>query len=177
MNVQDLAGLTLAFGDAGIVAGTTTTMTASAAINYCIDGKAYIQPTTTNVQPATTDANTGVALEGVPAGYGTVIVFGYGSNQSTTIKMAQGEIVKIAPNTASYTPGAFIELPEFPKIPDNFCPVGYVTVRVATDYTSGGKYIFGTSNTTATGAQNSAATAHANLFCSISAMPSRPQAS
>lgn len=177
MQPIELAGSTFAAGDAGIVAGTTTTMTAGAAVNFCINGKAYVQPTTTNVQPATTDANTGVALAGVPAGYGTVIVFGYGSAQSTTIKMVQGEIVPLMENTAAYTPGAFIALPEFPRIPEDFCPVGYATVKVATDYTAGTSYVFGTSNTTATGAMNSAATAHANLFTSIMTLPNRPQAS
>lgn len=174
MNVLDSAGSTFAAGDAGIVAGTTTTMTAGAAINYCINGKAYVQPTTTNVQPATTDANTGAALAGIPAGYGAVIVFGYSASQSTTMKMAQSEIVPLMANTAAYTPGGFASAPEWPAIPDDFCPVGYATIKVATDYTAGGKYVFGTSNTTATGAQSSAATAHANLFTSIMTLPNRP---
>lgn len=175
MNPIDLYGATFAGGSAAIAAGSTTTMTAGTVIAYCINGKAAIQGATSAVQPAATDANTGVALAGIPAGYGAVVVFGYSVPTSTTMQMVQSEIVPLNPNSAAYTPGTFVTLPEWPAIPDTFCPVGYATVKVATDYTAGAKYVFGTSNTTATGAQGAAATAHANLFTSIMVLPDRPQ--
>ena len=175
--VADLAGLTMALGDAAIVAGSTTTMTAGAVIDYCINGKAHTAPAISAVQPATTDANTGVAIKGISPGYGAVIVFGYNAAESTAMQMVESEHCKLAANASAYHPGAFLDVPELPKIPDDFCPVGYVVIKVATDYTAGSTYVFGTSNTTATGAQNSAATAHANTFVSIAALPNRPQAS
>ena len=165
----------MALGDAAIAAGSTTTMTAGAVIDYMINGKAHTAPAISAVQPNTVDSNTGVAMAGVPPGYGTVIVFGYNAAESTAMRMVQGEIVKLAANTSAYHPGAFVDVPEWPAIPDDFCPVGYATVKVATDYTAGATYVFGTSNTTATGAQNSAATAHANLFTSICTLPNRSQ--
>lgn len=177
MDKLNTAGLTMAMSDCALAAGTTTTLTLGVSPHYCIDGKAYTQATTTNVQPSLIDKNTGVTLAGIPAGYGAIILVGVTSSESTTLSVAQGGLAKLNANTASYTPGSFVNAPQFPAMPQNFCPLGYVVVKVATDYTSGAKYIFGSSNTTATGAQNSAATAHANTFVSIMALPSRPQVS
>lgn len=173
MNAITLAGLTLSMGDQALIAGTTTTLTLSTAKDYYIAGKAYTQATTTNVQPSLLDLNTGVTLEGIPAGYGAALIIGTTSSASTTLRVIQGPLTELEANTAAYTPGAFKVNPQFPSMPDDFCPFGWVTVRVATDYTSGASYIFGSSNTTATGAQNSAATAHANIFTSGN-VPDRP---
>jgi hypothetical protein len=90
--------------------------------------------------------------------------------------MVKGEQTPLNTKTAAYTPGSFIVPPQFPPMPANFCPFGYVVIKVAEDYTAGAKYVFG-SNTTATGAQNSAATAYANTFASVFALPDRPQVS
>lgn len=173
MNALALAGLTLSMGDQALIAGSTTTLTLSTAKDYYIAGKAYTQATTTNVQGSLVDLNTGATLAGIPAGYGAVLVIGTTSSASTTLRAVQGALYPLEANTAAYTPGAFAVNPQFPVLPDDFCPFGWVTVRVATDYTSGAEYIFGSSNTTATGAQNSAATAHANIFTSGN-LPDRP---
>ena len=177
MNASQMSGLTISSGDQACIAGSTTTITLSTAKDYCIDGKAYTQATTTNVQPNTTDLNTGATLAGIAAGYGAVIVIGTTSSASTTLRMVQGAVQPLGADTAAYTPGAFEVNPQFPSMPDDFCPFGYVVVKVATDYTTGASYVFGSSNTTATGAQNSAATAHANTFTSVMALPPRPVAS
>lgn len=176
MNASELAGLTLSMGDQALIAGSTTTLTLSTAKDYYIAGKAYTQATTTNVQPSLIDLNTGITLAGIPAGYGAALVVGTTSSASTTLRVVQGALQALEANTAAYTPGAFKVDPQFPPLPDDFCPFGWVTVKVATDYTSGASYIFGSSNTTATGAQNSAATAHANIFTSGN-LPDRPVAS
>lgn len=176
MNALQQSGLTLSMGDQALIAGTTTTLTLSTAKDYYVDGKAYTQATTTNVQPNTTDLNTGATLEGIPAGFGAAIVIGTTSSASTTLRMVQGPLSELEADTAAYTPGAFKVNPQFPPIPNDFCPFGWVIVKVATDYTSGASYVFGSSNTTATGAQNSAATAHANTFTSGN-LPDRPVAS
>jgi len=162
-------------GDMALAGGTTTTLTLGTAKDYCIDGKAYTQATTTNVQPATTDYVTGVAPAGIPAGYGAVIVVGSNETASTTLKMIQGPLAALGANTAAFTPGSFVVAPQFPDLPNDFVPFGYVVVKVATDYTAGASYVFGTSNTTVTGAQAAAATAHANTFTSVMVLPARPQ--
>lgn len=177
MNKEHLAGLTMALADCALAAGTTTTLTLGTAPNYCIRGKAYTQATTTNVQPNTTDLVTGSTLAGIEPGYGAVIVVGATSSESTTLRMCQGPQSKLNANSAAYTPGTFINPPQFPTLPEDFCPFGYVVVRVGTDYTAGSSYVFGSSNTTATGAQAAAATAHANTFVSVCALPDRPQTS
>lgn len=171
------AGLTMIPLDTGLTNGSTTTLTLGAVGPYCIRGKAYTQAAVSAVQPSLVDLNTGETIAGIPAGYGACILVGATSSESTTLRMCQGEVQALDANTAAYTPGAFINPPQFPTMPENFCPFGYVIVKVATDYTSGASYVFGSSNTTATGAQNSASTAHANTFVSIMALPDRPQTS
>jgi hypothetical protein len=163
--------------DVGLAAGTTTTLTLGAVGPYCIEGKAYTQAAVANVQPSIIDLVTGVTLVGINPGYGAVIIVGATSSESATLRMCQGKQIAIDADTTDYTPGAFINPPQFPTTPDDFCPMGYILVRVATDYTSGSSYIFGSSNTTATGAQAAADTAHANTFVSVMDMPDRPQTS
>lgn len=176
-SIADLTGLSICAGKQALVGGTTTTLTLSTAKDYCINGIAYTQATTTNVQPSLVDLNTGVNVAGVAPGYGVAIVVGSTSSASTTLRMVQGAPQPLLANTAAYTPGSFAVNPQFPSLPNDFVAFGYVIVKVATDYTAGTTYVFGSSNTTVTGAQNSAATAHANTFTSVMAMPSRPVAS
>lgn len=165
--------------DCALAAGSTTTLTLGVTpTGYSIGGKAYTQSATSAVQPSQTDLSTGATIAGIPAGYGAVIVIGATSSESTTLRMIKGGDQPLEANSAAYTPGAFKVNPQWPYMPDNFCPFGYVVVKVATDYTSGASYTFGSSNVTATGAQNSAATAHANTFTSVmNGLPDRPVAS
>jgi len=172
---MNTSALTFASLDCALAAGSTTTLTLGAAPYYSIDGKAYTQGSTSAVQPSLIDLNTSVNMAGIPPGYGTVIVVGATATESTTLRMVQGELNQLGPNASAFHPGDFMTAPEFPILPDNFCPFGYVIVKVATDYTVGAKYVFGSNNTTATGAQGAAATAHANTFTSVMALPSRPQ--
>ena len=167
-------GMNFCAKDMALAAGSTTTLTLGAAGDWCNDGKAHTQGTTTAVQPASTDYVTGAALVGITAGMGAVIVIGSSQTESTTLKMVQGPLQALGANSAAYTPGSFLVAPQFPGLPEDFTAFGYVVVKVATDYTAGAGYVFGTSNVTATGAQNSAATAHANTFTSVMVLPSRP---
>lgn len=171
------AGGTSCSLDCALAAGATTTLTLGVAPYYQIRGKAYTQAATAAVQPSTTDLVTGTTIAGIPAGYGAAILIGATSSESTTLRMIKGPNQPLGANTAAYTPGAFDVYPQFPNMPEDFCPFGYVVVKVATDYTAGASYIFGSSNVTATGAQNSAATAHANTFVSVMTLPDRPQIS
>lgn len=177
MNPSDLYGATFCAGVSALAGGTTTTLNASAT-SICINGKAYAGGVVSNDQPVSTDINTGVGPVAIPPGYGSVFVCGYTSTGDDNLFWAQGEIVPIQPSAASsYVPGAFIDAPEFPLLPDTFCPIGYITCKVASTYTAGSKYTMFTSATTVTGAQNSAATAFENLFASVMVLPSRPQIS
>lgn len=177
MEPNVLAGSTFCNLDCALAAGATTTLTLGVAPYYCIRGKAKTQGATSAVQPSIIDLITGVTMKGISPGYGAVILVGAGSTESTTLRMVQGPQQALSANSAAYTPGDFVVTPQFPSVPADFCPFGYVVVKVATDYTVGATYVFGSSNTTATGAQNSAATAHANTFVSVMVMPDRPQSS
>lgn len=173
MDNLNLRGGTYCAGDMALIAGATTKLTLSTAKDYCVRGLAHTQATTTDVQQATTDYGTGAAPDFILPGYGAVFVIGANDTESTTLKIIQGPVSALGANSAAYTPGDFAIAPQFPAIPEDFCPFGYVVVKVATDFTAAG-YKFGTSNTTATGAQNSASTAHANTFTSVMVLPSRP---
>lgn len=176
MNLSDINGLTMCAGKMALIAGTTTTLTLSTAKDYCINGIAHTQATTTAVQPSLVDVNTGLNVAGVAPGYGVAIVVGSTSSESTTLRMVQGAPQPLLANSAAYTAGAFSVYPQFPSLPADFVAFGYVIVKVATDYTAGATYVFGSSDTTATGSMNSAATAHANTFTSVMSLPSRPVA-
>ncbi|MFA7269931.1 MAG: hypothetical protein WC073_11350 [Sterolibacterium sp.] len=177
MEPNVLAGSTFCNLDCALAAGSTTTLTLGVAPYYCIRGKAKTQAAVSAVQPSIIDLVTGVTMEGIAPGYGAVILVGAGATESTTLRMVQGPQQELQADTAAYTPGDFMTPPQFPGVPEDFCPFGYVVVQVATDYTAGSTYIFGSSNVTATGAQNSAATAHKNTFVSVMVMPDRPQTS
>jgi hypothetical protein len=173
----DLTGLTMCNLDCALAAGNTTTLTLGVEPYYCIQGKAYTQAAVADVQPSLTDLNTGENVAGIEPGYGAVILIGATSSESTTLRMAQGPAAKLDTDATTYTAGSFLVPPQFPPMPKDFCPFGYVVVKVASDYTSGASYVFGSSNTTADGARNSAATAHTNTFVSVMALPDRPQTS
>lgn len=177
MEKTDLGGLTMCPSDVALAAGSTTTLTLGVAPYYCIRGKAYTQAAVSNVQPSLTDLNTGATIVGIPAGYGAVILIGATSSESTTLRMAQGPLAPLGPNASAYHPGDFLTPPAFPAMPVDFCPFGYAIAKIATDYTSGASFTFGSSGTTATGAQAAAATAFAITYTSIMALPDRPQIS
>jgi len=63
------------------------------------------------------------------------------------------------------TAGAFLSVPQFPTLPDDFCPIGYQLVRTAP---SASAFTPGTSSWTATG-----------ITCStiqnVATLPDRPQ--
>lgn len=129
------------------VAGAAT-LTTGAAANYCINGKAYTKQAATGGAAPTTDAATGLAFKPILPGYGSVFVICLGAGTDQAFAACQGEITQLGANAATYIAGDFITAPEFPLIPDAYCPIGYMVIRVATDFTPAATgYIFGTSNT------------------------------
>jgi hypothetical protein len=164
-NLYGMRGLTINLVNAGLVAGTTSTYTTTATTVCSIGGKFATGLTAqTNTATPTADVNTGAAF--VAQTDNTACVYVFGVNAAGAIKVAQGSIVDTEVGVTT-TAGAFKVAPQFPTLPDDFCPIGYIVVRTAP---SASDFTFGTSSWTATGI--TAATA-----VNVSTLPARPQTS
>lgn len=123
------AGMTLNHTNAGFVAGTTSTYTTTLATTCSIRGKfATTLAAQTNTASPTVDVTTGLAFIPVLADQATVLVWGV--NAAGAIKLAQGQITPLVPGVTT-TVGAFINAPQLPALPDDFCPIAYQLVRVS----------------------------------------------
>ena len=172
-------GLTACFGLSNLTMGTTTTVTIGASpAPICIDGKAYALTAASNTAVTSVlDIGTGVVPKGIAAGYGAVVlVLATSAGTVATLRYMQSEIVPLTANASQYHPGSFLDNPEFPVPPAGYCCIGYFVVKVATDFTAGAVYTFGTTSV-ATGSMNSAATAYSVTVTNVATLPSRPQAS
>lgn len=132
------APVTQAFGTAGLAAGTTTTYTLApspAPLPFAIRSKTYTKAAVTNAATPTTDLQTGVAFKPVPVGSGSVFVWGV--NASGAVGVAQGSI------EALDVSNNFILAPQQPALPDTYCPIAYLTVKVGS---TGAAWTLGTSN-------------------------------
>ena len=180
MQSIDLSGLTMCFGNVALAAGSTTTLTSTGTPAYCVNGKPAAVTSVTNVQPFATDANTGSAVKTIPPGYGCVFVVGVNATFSTTYQWVQGEIVPLRPADSATDYSAAKDwisgYPEFPVLPDGFCPVGYIVAKVASTQAVTSPLNMFTNLTTATGAQNSNTTAYAITYTSVCTLPNRPVA-
>lgn len=123
---------------ATLAAGTTTTVSTTGTTHYAIRGKAYSAAALSNQATPTTDINTGAAFVGVKAGYGSVFVYGF--NAAGDLKCAQGSVVAL---DSAYD---WSDKPQFPTLPDDFCPFGYLTIKAGStaDATTG--WVQGSSN-------------------------------
>lgn len=155
-------GQTINLVNAGLTSGTTSTYSTTAGTSHCINGIYGTSLTTqTNAATPTTDVVTGTTFVGIKVNQGSVFVFGV--NAAGAIKVAQGT-VETTQTGVTTTAGAFINAPQFPNLPDDFCPIGYVLVRVAP---SGSTWTFGSSNWNATGVTAA--------FDNVCMLPDRPQ--
>lgn len=158
MDMLALSGSTGCLSAATLAAGTTTTITTTGATVYAIDGKAYTTAALTNQAHPTTDVNTGAAFVGVPIGYGSVFVYGY--NAAKALKCAQGQVVAL---DSAYN---FTVAPQFPAMPADFCPIGYMTIKAGA----------GSSTWTAATSNQSAATGITYARQDVAlGLPARPQ--
>jgi len=123
MDSLQQTSLTGALSKAAVAAGTTTTYTTTGNTVYCINGKAYSAAAVTNAATPTTDITTGAAFPAQAIGSGSVYV--YGLNAAGAIKVAKGTDVTLAAD------GSFLDLPSFPALPEDFCPIAYQLVRLA----------------------------------------------
>lgn len=152
--------VTQATTKAGLTAGTTTTYTTANTVQYAIKGKAYSKTAVTNGATPTTDGTTGAAFAPVAANNGCAFVFGF--DASGNIKVSQGGI------QALDVAGNFIIAPQFPNIPDNVCPFGYLITKVGN---SGATWTLGSSNLAGP------PTGVTHTFVDVQTLTDRPQVS
>lgn len=149
----------------GLTKGTTSTYTTTATSETSIDGKWSTGLTAqTNTASPTTDARTGVAF--VAQTDNTAAAYVFGITAAGAIALAQGPIEATETGSGA-TAGAFKLRPQFPVLPDDFCPIGYLFVRTAPDASD---FTVGTSSWTATGITASAVVEVDGV------LPARPQA-
>jgi len=160
MNPIDLAGANFCTTNSLLTAtGAETVHDSTVLLNYCINGKAYTKSGTNADQVTpTTDAVTGEAFDTLVANEGCVMVWCY--NSSGTVKVVQSEV------NALDAAGQFVDIPEFPLVPDDITPFAYQVLKAGA---TAGTITFGTSNWNATG--------YTNVVVNVMALPNRPQAS
>jgi hypothetical protein len=128
--------LTLALGKATLAAGTTTTISTTGTLGYVIKNKPYTKTAITNGATPTTDALTGQAFPALTPNKGTVVVIGL--DAAGAIKAMQGQIQDLDAD------GNFKYLPNFPGVPHDVCPIGYIILKAGS--TLSGSWTFGSSN-------------------------------
>jgi hypothetical protein len=159
------ASVTMNLANAAMVAGTTSTYTTTVTTAGVINGKFMTTiAAQTNTATPTTDASTGLAFNALAPNQTCVMVLG--QNLAGTIKMVQGPIIATLAGVTT-TVGALINDPQFPGLPNDFCPLAYTVVRTAP---SAAAWTPGTSSWTASGVS-------ASTFQNVAMLPARPQAS
>lgn len=164
MDYVNIRGVTMCTVSATLSAGTTTTFSNTGAVAYCIEGKAYSVAAASNKATPTTDINTGEAFLPVTANKGCVFVIGYDSAASAAV-VAQGEIVDLSEETDG-DDAEFLHAPEFPVIPADFCPFGYILTKVGS---GGSDWTFGSSNLA-----GPPSNVH-HTYVDVMTLPARPQ--
>ncbi len=162
-NQLELRGLTMGLIKTGLVKGTGHSYSTTVTSNGMINGK-YVTVLTSQTNQAlpVVDALTGAAFRALTDNQATVIVVGH--NAAGTIAMCQGSIVDTAVGVTT-TAGAFLVPPQFPSLPDDFMPMGYLLARTAP---SASAWTPGTDDWAATGVTCSE-------FVQVGVLPSRPQ--
>ena len=156
---------TISFKATGLTKGTTSTYTTTATSECSIDGKIATGLTAqTNTATPTTEARTAAAF--IAQTDNTACAYVFGITAAGAIAVCQGPI-EATETGVTTTAGAFKNRPQFPVLPDDFCPIGYLFVRTAP---SAADFTFGTSSWTATGITASA------VVEVDGQLPDRPQA-
>lgn len=163
MRTNMLGGLTANLGNCGLAAGTTNTLTTTAATNAVIAGK-FATPIAplTNGGWSTADLNTGVLSKTLTGNQSSVYVFGQAA-AGGQLRVVQGSIEKTLPGVTT-TPGGFDVAPQFPNLPDDFVPLAYAVVRTAPSVSTWtlGQGLWGTAGVSIT-------------FTNVATLPTRPQ--
>ena len=161
-SARNLRGTTMNNISVGLSLGTTSTYSTAASSQSSIGGKFSTALTAqTNAASPAVDAGTGLAFVPLSANQATVLVWGV--TLAGAIQLTQGTIVPTATGVGTAA-GAFLNAPQFPALPDNFCPLAYTLVRTSP---TGNAFTAGVTSWTASGIT----TATQNL-CNL---PDRPQ--
>jgi|TARA_R110000803_G_scaffold131998_1_gene199215 hypothetical protein len=152
---NDIRGVTLCMTDAGLVAGTTSTITTDTAVEGSIGGKFVTSyAAQTNTAPGTTDY-AGETFETIPDDKGTVFVMSV--DAAGALQIHQGALQSLDSS------GDFITFPSFPWVDlDTYMPFGYIVIK----NNSGTVFNFGATTWSTFEAMES-----------ISTLPLRPQGS
>ena len=162
MDNLKLRGATINLSNAGLAAGTTTTYSTTATTAHVINGMfGTTLAVQTNTASPTTDVNTGAAFVALTANQATVLVWGV--NAAGAIKVAQGSIENTQVGVTT-TAGDFINTPQFPTLPDDFCPIGYSVHRPSP-----------TGSAFTPGSTAWAASGITSTFKNVCVLPTRPQ--
>lgn len=132
----------------GCAFGTTSTITTTADSACSINGKFCTVHSSANNEAATSptiNAATGAVFTSMGQNKATVIVVGI--NDAGEVRLARGSVEDTEVGVTT-TKGAFKLAPQFPVLPDDFCPIGYGLVRTAPDAAA---WTCGTSSWTASG--------------------------
>jgi len=166
MEQLETRGLTMCTGKLTLAPGTTSTISGTLdPFYYSIEGKAYSHAKWANTATPTTDVNTAAAFVALAASKGCAFVIGI--NAAGDLKVAQGPVVDLT-TEASGANANFQTPPQFPAIPTDFCPVGYILTKVGA---SGSTWTFGTSNLTGPPANV------LHIYVDCMTLPTRPQVS
>ena len=148
--------------NAVFAAGTGSSYSTTNSTACIINGKyATALTAQTNTASPTTDVNTAAAF--VAQGDNTICAYVWGVNAAGSIKVAQGPVTATAPGVTT-TNGAIPVAPQFPDLPDDFCPCAYTLIQTAPSASS---WTLGTDNWTATGITDT--------WVNVAMLPSRPQ--
>ena len=110
-----LRGSTFCTSKATLAAGTTSTLSSTGTMHFCIEGKAYSKAALSNTATPTTDVTTGAAFVPLTASKGCAFVVGY--NAAGTLLCAQGAVVDLT-TEAGGANANFLTPPQFPSLPE-----------------------------------------------------------
>lgn len=161
MNYSKDRRVTMNMTNAGLAAGTTSTYTTTATTAHVINGAfGTTLAAQTNTASPTTDARTGAAFTALSDNQVTCLVWGV--TAAGAIAVCQGSIQDTATGVTT-TAGTVHTAPQFPELPDDFCPIGYSVHKTAP---SASAWTPGTSSWAATGVTST--------FTNCAVLPSRP---
>jgi hypothetical protein len=162
MQANKLTGFIGALGKWGLtgISGAATTYSTSATtLPFAINSKALSKAQVSGGTTPTTGAVSASAIT-LTANQGRVVV--WGMNAAGTVQVIEGSVYTLD------SAGSFIVAPQFPAMPDTFCPCAYHVLQAGS--TLSGTFTFGSSNWNTTGMTHT-------VVDLAGGMPDRPQTS
>jgi hypothetical protein len=162
-NLNKNSGITINRQSAAMVAGTGSSYSTTVTTVCMINGKfATTLGTQTNTATPTTDAATSAAFVALQPNQTCALVLG--QTLAGAIAMVQGPIIATKTGVTT-TVGDFVLAPQFPDLPDDFCPLAYTIARTAPNAAA---WIPGTGLWAASGVS-------CTTFQNVAQLPNRPQ--